>query len=93
MDGTRLKVVELSNGVSEDDVLVHDETDRGLAFMLTQLAFPDFPEPLGVIYASTEQETYDDVVHEQARQAIETHGKGDLYKLLNEGETWVVEDE
>ena len=93
MDGTRLKVVQLGNGVSESDVLVHDETDRGLAFMLTQLLQPEFPEPLGIIYASTDQDTYDHVVHEQLRQAIETDGKGDLYKLLHEGETWVVEDE
>ena len=93
MDGTRLKVVELGNGVSESDLLLHDETDRGLAFMLTQLSFPEFPEPLGIIYASTEQETYDHVVHEQIRQAIEMDGKGDLHKLLHEGETWVVEDD
>ncbi len=93
MNGTRLEVVQLGNGVTEDDLLVHDETDRGLAFLLSQLAHPEFPEPLGVIYASTEHDTYDRVVHEQVRQAIHTHGKGDLHALLHEGDTWVVEDE
>ena len=93
MSGTRLEVVQLGNGVTEDDLLVHDETDRGLAFLLSQLAHPEFPEPLGVIYASTEHDTYDRVVHEQVRQAIESHGEGDLHALLHEGDTWVVEDE
>ena len=93
MNGTKLEVIELGNGVTEDDVLRHDETDRGLAFMLSQLSYPDFPEPLGVIYCSDEQDTYDNVVHKQIRQAIEDRGVGDLEKLINEGDTWVVEDD
>jgi len=93
MNGTHIEVVDLGNGVSEDDLLVHDESDRGLGFLLSQLAHPEFPEPLGVIYASTEQQTYDQVVHDQIREAIESGGEGDLEALLHEGETWVVEDD
>ena len=93
MNGTKLEVIQLGNGVTEDDVLLHDETDRGLAFMLSQLSYPEFPEPLGVIYCSEEQDTYDNVVHKQLRQAIEDRGEGELEKLINEGETWIVEDD
>ena len=93
MSGTRLEVVELGNGTTADDLLIHDETDSGLAFLLSQLAHPEFPEPLGVLYASDEHDTYDGVVYEQGRQAIATRGAGDLKALLNEGRTWVVEED
>ncbi len=88
MNGTRLEVVEL-NGAT-DSALVHDETDRGLAYLLSQLSHPEFPEPLGVIYASQEQETYERVVENQSREAIERRGEGDLHALINEGDTWTV---
>ncbi len=93
MNGTRIEVVELGNGITEADLLVHDETDRGLAFLLTELAYPEFPEPLGVIYASDDHQTYERVVEEQVRATIEARGPGDLEALINEGETWVVDGE
>ncbi len=93
MNGTRLEAVELGNGVSQEDLLVHDETDSGLAFLLTQLSHPQLPEPLGVIYASEDRQTYEGVVNDQVQAAIDSRGKGDLKALLDEGETWVVEDD
>ena len=91
MNGTHLEVVELGNGLTEKDLLVHDETDRSLAFLLADLAHPEFPEPLGVIYAEEAHQTYEGVVYEQMAAAIEKHGTGDLAALINEGETWTVE--
>ncbi len=93
MNGTRIEVVELGGGITEADLLVHDETDRGLAFLLTELAHPEFPEPLGVIYASDDHQTYERVVEEQVRATIEARGRGDLEALINEGDTWVVDGE
>ena len=77
--------------MTEDDVLCHDETDRGLAFMLSQLAHPEFPEPLGVIYAVEDREPYERLVHRQVAEAIDK-GAGDLHALLHEGDTWEVEE-
>ncbi len=93
LNGHKIEVVTLGEGATEADLLVHDETDRGLAFLLAELSHPDFPEPLGVIYCSEEREPYGAVVERQARQAIEHHGDGDLAKLLAGGETWVVSEE
>ncbi len=90
MNGHKLEVVELGNGTTEADLLRHDQTDRGLAFLLAELSHPDFPEPLGVIYRSDEREPYDAVVDRQAREAVAQRGAGDLAKLINSGETWVV---
>ncbi len=39
------------NGVTLEDILVHDETSRPLALLLSDLPFPGFPLPVGVIYA------------------------------------------
>ncbi|MCH7791840.1 MAG: 2-oxoacid:ferredoxin oxidoreductase subunit beta [Planctomycetes bacterium] len=88
--GGRFEVVQLGNGVSEDDLVVHDETDRGHAFTLSQMCHPEFPEPLGVLHADPERPTYDRLVHDQMAQAIEQKGRGSLHDLLHDAETWEV---
>ena len=93
MNGTHLEVVELGNGLTEQDMLVHDETDQCLAFLLSQLQYPEFPEPLGVIYCDDTKIPYEDIVLGQVQDAIEAKGPGDLKALLNEGDTWLVEDD
>src|SRR5688500_11406689 len=45
-------------GVPVEDVLVHDETNPMLAYMLTKMSFPEFPVALGVLYAVI-RPTYD----------------------------------
>ena len=79
------------DGVTEDDLLVHDEQDRGLAFLLAEMSYPDFPEAVGVIYRGPGREPYERLVWDQEREAVEKRGKGDLDALLHEGDTWVVE--
>ena len=96
VNGTKLEIVSLGNapgGVSESDLLVHDETDRGLAFLLAGMLQPEFPEPLGVLFCTEAQRGYDEIVHEQIRRAVEKNGEGDLAALLNEGDTWVVDSD
>src|SRR3989454_1083503 len=86
-----LEVVTLGEGgVTLDDVLKHDETNRALAHMLVELEPPAFPVALGVIYCnpapSFETETY-----AQARAAGATRGTPDLAELLTSKEgTWTV---
>jgi 2-oxoglutarate ferredoxin oxidoreductase subunit beta len=93
MKGPRPEVIELGGAAAEEQLLIHDETDRGLAFLLSDLAHPDFPEPLGVLYNSQQKETYEGVVEGQIQHAIEAGGEGDLQALLHEGETWFIEDD
>jgi 2-oxoglutarate ferredoxin oxidoreductase subunit beta len=87
-DGTNLEVVSLKD-VKEDDLLFHDETDPKIAFLLSQMRHPEFPEPMGVIYR-VQQPTYHDLMFGQIHTAVERFGKGDLEKLFNEGDTWIV---
>ena len=46
-----LEVVTIGkDGITEKDILVHDETNRGLADMLARMEPPTFPVAIGVIY-------------------------------------------
>ena len=93
ISGLKPEVVELGkNGVTEDDILVHDETleDPTIAFMLTRMDYPDFPVPVGVIRA-VQRPTYNDLMDEQITHAMETQGDADLNALLRQGDIWEVE--
>ena len=59
--GIRLKgltpeVVTLGNGISTSDLLVHDEHDPVLGFLLSRMAPPAFPTPIGVIRVAQARE-------------------------------------
>jgi 2-oxoglutarate ferredoxin oxidoreductase subunit beta len=77
------------NGVTEKDLLVHDEKNPALAFFLSHLEPPDFPVPMGILH-SIERETYEDAVHAQQKAVLDKKGKGELSALLNSGDTWTV---
>jgi len=87
----RLEVVELGGSVTEADLLVHDEHDRGFAFLLAQMSYPDFPEAVGILYRDAGRAPYDALVHSQLHDAESKQGAGDLEALLHEGDTWTVE--
>ena len=76
------------NGVTEKDILIHDEKNRTLAMLLTGLRPPSGPEVLGVIYCDPAQ-SYDAGVVAQ-EQAARAKGPGDLDKLMRAGNTWEV---
>ena len=78
------------DGVTESDLLVHDETDPLIAWMLAHLWWPDFPVPVGIVRNLT-RPTHDQMLSDQIAQATSTRGAGDLRRLLNAGETWTVE--
>lgn len=87
----RPEVVELGKGVSEDDLLFHDEKaeDPSLAFLLAGMRHPDMPEPMGV-FRDIDAPTYNEAVHQQVDDRIAASGEGDLEQLFNQGDTWTV---
>jgi 2-oxoglutarate/2-oxoacid ferredoxin oxidoreductase subunit beta len=86
-----LQVVTVGeDGVTEADILVHDETSRTLATLLASLATPVFPEVLGVLYCNP-GETYTHAVEQQMAQAA-APAAADLGALLRSGRTWTVEE-
>jgi len=89
MRGHSLEVVQLGDGVTEADVIVHDERDSALAFLLSVIRPPDFPTPMGV-FRAVDRPTYESVLNSQIRSAKERQGEGHLQQLLNRGDTWTV---
>ena len=91
LNGLAPEVVTLGDGVTEADLLVHDEAaeDPYLAFMLSRMWWPAFPVPVGV-FRQVRHATHDQLLTEQLEAAVALRGPGDLQKLLTGGETWVV---
>lgn len=85
-----LKVATIGeDGVSEDDILVHDETNRLQAMMLASLRPTEFPMVLGVLYADAAP-TFGGAIREQVGEVRAQKKPADLNKLIMSGRTWVV---
>jgi 2-oxoglutarate ferredoxin oxidoreductase subunit beta len=90
--GLDLEVVTLGDGVSEDDLLVHDERNPNpaYAFLLSRMdARADLPTPIGVLRA-VDTVRYEQEVTEQLEAVTEKKGRGSLETLLRAGDTWEV---
>ncbi|HLX13349.1 MAG TPA: 2-oxoacid:ferredoxin oxidoreductase subunit beta [Bacteroidota bacterium] len=92
LDGFTPKVVSLADGkYSASDLIVHDEKDTILSFILARMSnLPDMPRPVGVVY-SVQRQVYDEETSRQIQNAIAKQGEGNLEKLLNHGETWMIQ--
>jgi 2-oxoglutarate ferredoxin oxidoreductase subunit beta len=88
MNGNRAEVVAIGNGVSEQDLVVHDQTNLALAFMLANFE-PPMPTPIGVFY-SVPRPTYDAALNAQLAEVKAKMGEGDLKSLLHRGDIWTV---
>ncbi len=77
--------------VAREDLLVHNEKapESSLAYLLSRMRHPEFPEPIGV-FRSVEEPVYEEKVIEQIREAVALNGKGDLNQLYLDADTWAV---
>jgi 2-oxoglutarate ferredoxin oxidoreductase subunit beta len=89
LNGFTPEVVQLGNGITADDLLVHDEHDQTLAFILSRMVPPNFPTPIGIVY-STERPTIESLMAKQLEDAVASQGTGDIDALLNRGDVWTV---
>ncbi|MBK8904880.1 MAG: CBS domain-containing protein [Anaerolineaceae bacterium] len=89
LNGFRPEVVQLGNGVSEADLLVHDETSTQLAFILASMEYPEFPAPMGVI-RRVQKQTYSEGLMNQIATAQQAKGVGDLRTLYESADLWTV---
>ena len=77
------------NGLTENDILVHDETNKTVAMLLAHMQPPEYPVARGVLYCSNGQE-YGDAVHGQI-EAVKSKTKAQpMNDLLHSGHTWQV---
>ena len=91
LNGMEPEVVELGKGITEDDLLFHDEKapEPSLAYLLSRMRYPEFPEPIGV-FRAVDRPRYDQMLNDQIAKAREQQGEGDLQALIHSGETWSV---
>ena len=90
-----LEVVTLGeNGITETDLLVHDETRPrpSRAFELSRMEPPGFPVPIGV-FRAVPRPAYERAAHAQMAAARQKEGPGDLAALLSEGDVWDVQED
>jgi 2-oxoglutarate ferredoxin oxidoreductase subunit beta len=92
LNGFTPEVVSLKDGKSSvNDLLVHDEKDTTLSFILADMTYkPHLPRPVG-IFLAIERPVYEEEMVRQISFAKQKRGEGDMTKLLNSGETWVVQ--
>ncbi len=90
LNGHQPEVVTIGDDHRVEDLLVHDETDPLIAFMLSRIYWPEFPVPVGVI-RKIDRPTHDEMLTLQVEKEMARAGTPDLQALLEAGETWVVE--
>ena len=92
LNGFEPEVVKLDGNVAQDDLLFHDENAASpqLAFLLSRMRHPEFPEPIGV-FRDVQRATYDDLINAQIADAKAEKNDGELADLFAGGETWTVE--
>lgn len=90
IDGARLEIIDLGNGLGIDDCLVWDETNPLLAHLMANALPPVFPTPIGVLRA-VERPVFEQAVGAQIQSEIEDKGDGRLEDLIRAGDTWQVD--
>ena len=91
LNGLTPETVSLGNGISEEELLVHDETidNPAHAYLLSRMTHPENPVPLGV-FRCVERPIYEEQVLAQGKKAVEDRGPGNLNALYNAADTWIV---
>lgn len=93
LDGFRPVVVNLNDGKhSVDDLLVHDEKDTTLAFILANMSYePNLPRPMGV-FLDIDRPSYDQKVTDQIEYETKKPGAYDLQSLMRGEDYWEIKE-
>ncbi len=90
--GFGLEVVTLGDGVTEDDLVIHDEqaAEPTLAHLLAAMRHPEMPEAIGVLRA-IERPTQNELMGKgDAPMKTQEEADRDLETLLKGKDSWVV---
>lgn len=91
LHGLDPEVVSLGSGIGVDDLLMHDERaeEPSLAYLLSRMVYPRFPECFGV-FRAVERPTYEETLNMQIEDVVRAKGRGKLEDLFASEDTWVV---
>jgi 2-oxoglutarate ferredoxin oxidoreductase subunit beta len=92
LNGFTPEIVNITEGkFSANDLLIHNEKDSTLAFILANMIHnPELPRAMGVFLA-IDRTPYEELLEQQIARAKAKKGEGDLQKLLDGDETWVIQ--
>jgi 2-oxoglutarate ferredoxin oxidoreductase subunit beta len=92
LDGFTPVTVDLREGkFSVSDLLIHNENDLTLSFILASMIHnADLPRPMGV-FVDLQRPAYEELMEGQITRARGKKGNGELQKLLDGEETWVIQ--
>ena len=89
-DAYRPEIVQLGDGITEKDLVVHDEKGpNAYSMMLADMKSPEFPLPVGVI-RRVDAPVFDAGIRKQVEEITTLKGRGDLQKALYSDNTWEV---
>jgi 2-oxoglutarate/2-oxoacid ferredoxin oxidoreductase subunit beta len=94
LSGITPEVVDLTaNGVSVNDLWIHDEKDKTKANILARIfedvSQSDLPRPFGVLFAE-DRPIYENMMEDQIKSIQGLKGKLPLNKILSGAKTWTV---
>ena len=94
LDGFKPVIVDLADGVSKDNLWIHDETDKTKAFILAQFADfsahgQHFPRPFGVFYTEN-RACIDEQIAQQIEAVQAKKPRIPLNKILSGEKTWAI---
>jgi 2-oxoglutarate ferredoxin oxidoreductase subunit beta len=92
LNGFTPEVVSVKDGpYTVSDLLVHDENDLTLAFILANMIHnPALPRPMGV-FVSLDRPTYEEQLRDQVSRAKSRKGNMTLQQVLDGDETWIIQ--
>lgn len=91
LDGFSPSVVSLTDGNwSVNDLLVHNEKDSTLAFILANMTYnPELPRPFG-IFQAIEKPSYEELIEKQIENAKEKFPNATIEDLMKGEDYWEV---
>ena len=90
LEGSKLKSVEINEAYAVDDILVHDQNNKNLGMLLSEMTYDsNLPTPIGIIFQE-EKETYNSLMEKQILEAKSKNPETSIDKLLHAGNTWEV---
>jgi len=87
LNGFTPEVVNLGDGISETDLVVHDSHSTELGHILANM---EYPTPMGVFRDAGNRPTYTDGLMAQIAEAQTKRGKGNLNELYRSADLWTV---
>ena len=90
LDGAQFKVKTIGNNFSKDDILKHDQYDKNLGMLLSEITYiPDLPVPIGILYKENKP-TYEQMMFDQIEEAKKTNKQQNLQKIFSGTNSWII---